>query len=80
MANTIASDPPKAIAAATSNLKGGAAQQGIMHAAQYSAAQSTNGGFQLLTGIFPQYVHNPPAAVQVKSAVQVKWYLCTNAL
>ena len=30
IANTIASDPSKAIAAATSNLKGGAAQQGSM--------------------------------------------------
>ncbi|PWA60512.1 hypothetical protein CTI12_AA359040 [Artemisia annua] len=59
MANTIASDPAKAIAAATTNLKAGAAQQGIMHAAQYSAAQSTNVGFQLLPGGFPRYVHNP---------------------
>ncbi|GJS01742.1 hypothetical protein Tco_0318250 [Tanacetum coccineum] len=38
MANTTTSDPEKAIVAATSNLKGGAAQQRIMHAAQYSAA------------------------------------------
>ena len=41
-----------------------------MHAAQYSAAQSTDVGHQLLPGGFPQYVHNPPAAVQVKSTVQ----------
>ncbi|PWA63123.1 hypothetical protein CTI12_AA357480 [Artemisia annua] len=75
MANTIASDPAKAIAAATTNLKGGAAQQGIMHAAHYSVAQSTNVGFQLLTGGFPQYVHNPPVAVQVKSAVQTWMYI-----
>ncbi|GJR56761.1 hypothetical protein Tco_1498923 [Tanacetum coccineum] len=38
MANTTTSDPEKAIAAATSNLKGEAAQQGIMHAAQYNIA------------------------------------------
>ncbi|GJW34765.1 ABC transporter E family member 2-like protein [Tanacetum coccineum] len=38
MANTTTSDPEKAIVAATSNLKGEAAQQRIMHAAQYSAA------------------------------------------
>ncbi|GJZ69114.1 protein time for coffee isoform X2 [Tanacetum coccineum] len=70
LANTTTSDPAKAIAAATSNLKGGAAQQGIMHAAQYSAAQSTSASHQLLPGGFPQYVHNPPAPVQVKSAEQ----------
>ncbi|GJT84492.1 RNA-directed DNA polymerase, eukaryota, reverse transcriptase zinc-binding domain protein, partial [Tanacetum coccineum] len=38
MANTTTSDPEKAITAATSNLKGEDAQQGIMHAAQYTSA------------------------------------------
>ncbi|GJV04862.1 hypothetical protein Tco_1338431 [Tanacetum coccineum] len=40
MANITTSDLEKAIAAATSNLKGEAAQQGIMHAAQYTYANN----------------------------------------
>ncbi|XP_024967030.1 protein TIME FOR COFFEE isoform X2 [Cynara cardunculus var. scolymus] len=66
LASGTTSDPAKAIAAATSNLKGGgASQQGIIHA--YAAAQTSNAGHQLLPAGFPQYA---PTPVQVKPAEQ----------
>lgn len=69
LSNTTTSDPAKAIAAATSNMKGGGVPQ-MMHGSQYGGAQSVNAGHQMLPGGFPQYVHNAPAAVQVKPAEQ----------
>ncbi|KAI3712384.1 hypothetical protein L1987_70939 [Smallanthus sonchifolius] len=72
LANTTTSDPAKAIAAATSNLKGGiglTSQQGILHAAQYGAAAAAQSS---MPAGFPQYVHNAPAAVVAAAAVQVK--------
>ncbi|KAI3815517.1 hypothetical protein L1987_15188 [Smallanthus sonchifolius] len=72
LANTTTSDPAKAIAAATSNLKGGVgltSQQGILHAAQYGAAAAAQSS---MPAGFPQYVHNAPAAAVEAAAVQVK--------
>lgn len=66
------SDPAKAIAAATAagNMKGGGLpSQGIIHAAQYAAAQSTGNPHSLMPTSFP-YVHAVPTAVQVKPAEQ----------
>ncbi|XP_076923917.1 protein TIME FOR COFFEE-like isoform X2 [Bidens hawaiensis] len=78
LASTTTSDPAKAIAAATSNLKGGVglvSQQGVLHAAQYGggavAAAAAAAAQSSMPAGFP-YVHNapPPAAVQVKPAEQ----------
>ncbi|KAK1419075.1 hypothetical protein QVD17_28232 [Tagetes erecta] len=64
LANTTTSDPAKAIAAATSNLKGGAglaSQQGVLHAAAPPSSMPAG----------PQYVHNATAAATA-AAVQAK--------
>lgn len=63
---TTTSDPAKAIAAATSNLKGGVGQ-GILHAAQYGGATQSS-----VPAGFPQYNahNNAPASVQVKPTEQ----------
>ncbi|KAK9070898.1 hypothetical protein SSX86_009466 [Deinandra increscens subsp. villosa] len=69
------SDPAKAIAAATSNMKGGvglASQQGSInsaHSAQYGGSATSAAPSSMPAG-FPQYVHNSPAAAA--AAVQVK--------
>ncbi|KAL2463932.1 Protein TIME FOR COFFEE [Forsythia ovata] len=65
LASTSTNDPAKAIAAATSNVKGGGLPaQGLIHAAQFAAQSSGN----LLPGF--SYVHTVPAAVAVKPAEQ----------
>ncbi|XP_076942070.1 protein TIME FOR COFFEE-like isoform X2 [Bidens hawaiensis] len=78
LASTTMSDPAKAIAAATSNLKGGVglvSHQGVLHAAQYGggavAEAAAAAAHSSMPAGFP-YVHNapPPAAVQVKPAEQ----------
>ncbi|PIN00912.1 hypothetical protein CDL12_26583 [Handroanthus impetiginosus] len=66
LASTSTNDPTKAIAAVTSNAKGGGLpSQGIIHAAQF-AAQS--GGNLMPAGF--SYVHPATTAVQVKPAEQ----------
>ncbi|KAJ9700315.1 hypothetical protein PVL29_005893 [Vitis rotundifolia] len=66
LASASTSDPARAIAAAGSNMKGGGLpSQGIIHAAQFAAAQSSGNPHSL----FP-YVHAVPTAVQVKPAEQ----------
>ncbi|PPD98989.1 hypothetical protein GOBAR_DD03988 [Gossypium barbadense] len=68
-ANTGTTDPAKAVVAAAGNMKGGGiASQGLIHAAQFAATQTSGKPYQLVPG-FP-YVHAVPAAVQVKPAEQ----------
>nr|XP_043623570.1 protein TIME FOR COFFEE isoform X2 [Erigeron canadensis] len=62
LANTTTSDPAKAIAAATSNLKGGVGLPQQWAAAAVAA--------QAAVAAFPTYAHNAPVPVQVKPVEQ----------
>ncbi|KAL5701864.1 hypothetical protein ACHQM5_027155 [Ranunculus cassubicifolius] len=65
LAGSSTSDPTKAVAAATANMKGGLPPPGLLQAAQF-ATQS--GGHQFMSSSFP-YLHAVPG-VQVKPADQ----------
>ncbi|KAJ6351213.1 hypothetical protein OIU78_007195 [Salix suchowensis] len=68
-ANTSTTDPAKAAAAASNNMKGGGLpSQGLIHA-QFAAVQPSGKQHQILPAGFP-YVHHVPTAVQVKPAEQ----------
>lgn len=69
LANASTCDPVKAVAA--SNLKGGGGlpSQNILHAAQFTVAQSSGSPHQLVPAGF-SYIHPVPSTVQVKPAEQ----------
>ncbi|GLT78490.1 hypothetical protein SLA2020_500230 [Shorea laevis] len=63
-------DPAKAAAGGGGNMKGGGLpSQGLIHAAQFAAVQSSGKPHQLVSAAYP-YVNAVPAAVQVKPAEQ----------
>ncbi|KAI9390211.1 hypothetical protein POPTR_008G151200v4 [Populus trichocarpa] len=69
LANTSTTDPAKAVAAASNNMKGGGLPpQGLIHA-QFAAVQPSGKPHQILPAGF-HYVHPVPTAVQVKPAEQ----------